>query len=224
MARLTVQQGYVAVVRWDGVVSAVLGAGRHRLPTRRWWRRRMERVDVRERLMVVTGQEVAAADIPGVKVSATAHWQVRDAVAWLDVAVQPEEDLRLAVQLAVRDWAAASPLEELVRGRAAATEQLTVAVGDAVRRLGVDVRQVSVRDIVMPAELRRAVLAVQTARQEGVAALERARGETAAMRALANGARVLEEHPALLQLRTVQAAGDNGGMVVVQVPAQGSGG
>ena len=76
------------------------------------------------------------------------------------------------------------------------------------------------RDLVVPAELRRAVLAVQTARQEGVAALERARGETAAMRALANGARVLEDHPALLQLRTVQAAGEGAGMVVIQVPAQ----
>jgi hypothetical protein len=36
--------------------------------------------------------------------------------------------------------------------------------------------------------------------------LEAARAETAALRALANGARLLDEHPALAQLRLVQSA------------------
>ena len=45
-----------------------------------------------------------------------------------------------------------------------------------------------------------------TARLRGAAALEAARAETAALRALANGARLLDEHPALAQLRLVQSA------------------
>ena len=44
-----------------------------------------------------------------------------------------------------------------------------------------------------------------TAKLRGAAALEAARSETAALRALANGARLLDEHPALAQLRLVQA-------------------
>lgn len=217
MGRRTVQQGFGAVVRVDGVVTDVLGAGRHRLP-RTWpWRRRVDVVDLREQLLLVTGQEVSAADVPGVKVSAAARWRITDPVSWLDVATDPDEELRLAVQLAVRDWAAAAPLQDLLAGRAEATERLTPAVTELVRRLGLAVTQVSVRDLVVPAELRRAAMAVLAARQEGLAALERARGETAAMRALANGAKVLEDHPALLQLRTVQSAGT----VVVHVPGQG---
>ncbi len=70
----------------------------------------------------------------------------------------------------------------------------------------------------MPGELRRAALAVATSRQEGLAALERARSETAALRALASGARVLEDHPDLARLRLAQAAGETGGTVVLKLP------
>ena len=54
--------------------------------------------------------------------------------------------------------------------------------------------------------------------EEGLAALERARGETAALRALANGARVLADHPGLLQLRTAQEVPRSGGVVKLSVP------
>jgi hypothetical protein len=54
-----------------------------------------------------------------------------------------------------------------------------------------------------PAELKRAFGEVLKAKQEGQAALERARGESAALRNLANAARVLEGNPALSQLPTV---------------------
>ncbi|GAB2698630.1 SPFH domain-containing protein [Thalassiella azotivora] len=224
MSRVTVPQGFAAVVVTDGRVSDVLPAGRHRLPSWGAWRRRVTRVDVREQVLVVSGQEVAAADVPGVKVTAAASWRVADPAAWLTVAAQPAEQLRLAVQLAVRDWAASGDLAELVSGRAAAAERLTAAVTAEVQRLGVGVAQVSVRDLVVPAEVRRAVLAVQTAKQEGLARLERARAETAAVRALANGARVLQDNPALLQLRTVQAAGESAGTVVLSLGAAGTGG
>ena len=44
-----------------------------------------------------------------------------------------------------------------------------------------------------------------TARTRGLAQLESARAETAALRTLANGAKILEDHPALAKLRMVQA-------------------
>lgn len=220
MARVTVRQGFAVVVRRDGAVNAVLEAGRWRLPAP-WWRRQVDLVDVRDRLLLVTGQEVAAADVPGAKVSAVARWRVTEPVKFLDASTDAEGELRLAVQLAVRDWAATSDLESLVTGRAAATSALTASVRQAVARLGIAVDEVAVRDVVVPGELRRAALAVASARQEGLAELERARAQTAAIRALANGAKVLADHPALLQLRTAQAAAEAGGTVVVTVPPPG---
>ncbi len=216
MARITVEHGFVAVVRKDAQVLAVLGTRRHRL-VRPFWRRRVDVVDLRGTLMVVSGQEVATADVPGVKVSALARWRVADAVAFLHLVQDPVDQLRLAVQLAVRDWAASVPLEVAVADRAAATAPMTAAVRTAVADLGLEVQEVAVRDVVVPGEVRRAVLALATARQEGQVALERARSETAALRAMANGARVLADHPELARLRLAQAAGESGGTVHVSL-------
>lgn len=47
------------------------------------------------------------------------------------------------------------------------------------------------------------------------AALERACGETAALRSLANAARMLEENPSLLQLRALQTMESSRGNTLV---------
>jgi len=56
----------------------------------------------------------------------------------------------------------------------------------------------------LPGELRKAYSEVLKAKQEGQAALERARGESAALRNLANAARLIESQPALVTLRFLQ--------------------
>lgn len=217
MAHLVVQEGQRAVVRRDGLVVDVLGAGHHRLGFAWPGRRRVDVLDVRQRLLVVAGQEVAAADVPGVRVSAAARWRIVDPVAHLDLSAEPLDELRTAVQLAVRDWLVSLPLADALAGRAQASRALTPAVAAETALLGIEVMEVSVRDVGVPAELRRALLATASATQEGLAALERARGEVAATRALANAARTLADSPALLQLRTVAAAAQTGGQLVLHL-------
>lgn len=220
MARIVVERTERVVVRRDGAVLAVLEPGRHLLPG--WaWRRVVQRVDVRERLLSVGGQEVATADVPGVKVSAIARWSVVDPVAFMDTSLDPVEELRLAVQLAVRDRAASMALDAFVAERGAATQVLTTAVAASGERIGVAVHEVVLRDVVVPGEIRRAAMSLVTARQDGQAELERARSQTAALRALANGARVLEDNPGLLQLRTAQTASESGGTLVLQLLPRG---
>jgi len=59
--------------------------------------------------------------------------------------------------------------------------------------------------LILPAETRRLVTEVERARREAQAALERARGEQAALRSLANAARMLRNNPELHTLRVLQA-------------------
>ncbi|MFL5758009.1 MAG: slipin family protein, partial [Chloroflexota bacterium] len=66
-----------------------------------------------------------------------------------------------------------------------------------------------------PGELKRAYASVLAARKEGEAALERARGETAALRNLANAGRLVETNPGLLQLRMLQELGASSGNTIV---------
>lgn len=63
---------------------------------------------------------------------------------------------------------------------------------------------------------------VVKARQEGLAALERARGETAALRNLANAAQMVQRNPQLLQLRLLQVAGQQTGTTLVIGMPQGA--
>jgi regulator of protease activity HflC (stomatin/prohibitin superfamily) len=73
-----------------------------------------------------------------------------------------------------------------------------------------------------PGDLKKTFAEVVRAQKQGQAALEQARGETAALRNLANAARMLEKNPALLQLRTLHTisglAGQGGVTVVLGLP------
>jgi regulator of protease activity HflC (stomatin/prohibitin superfamily) len=69
--------------------------------------------------------------------------------------------------------------------------------------------------MMFPGEMKKAFAQVVKAQKEGQAALERARGETAALRSLANAARVMDDNPNLLQLRALQALADSSGNTLV---------
>ncbi|GAA2674564.1 MULTISPECIES: SPFH domain-containing protein [Actinosynnema] len=85
------------------------------------------------------------------------------------------------------------------------TPALTCAVVDASRYVPAADSPTQVLHLACQLRLRAAIAEI-TARAEGRAALERARGETAALRSLLNAARLAEEHPVLLQLRSLQNA------------------
>ena len=73
------------------------------------------------------------------------------------------------------------------------------ALADArVRRADEEIRR-------LRADLRSAYADLVSARTRGQAQLEAARAETAALRSLANGAKLLDEHPALARMRLVEA-------------------
>jgi regulator of protease activity HflC (stomatin/prohibitin superfamily) len=87
--------------------------------------------------------------------------------------------------------------------------------------MGLSLLEVEIKDVMFPGELKKIFTQVVKARQEALAALERARGETAALRSLANAAHLIERNPALMQLRLLQVVGQNtGNTVVLGVPAQ----
>jgi regulator of protease activity HflC (stomatin/prohibitin superfamily) len=72
-----------------------------------------------------------------------------------------------------------------------------------------------------PGKLKEVFAQVVNARLEGLAALEKARGETAAMRNLANAAKMIDANPNLMQLRLVQTLGESSGnTLVLEMPSQ----
>ncbi|HEY5752123.1 MAG TPA: SPFH domain-containing protein [Chthoniobacterales bacterium] len=92
-------------------------------------------------------------------------------------------------------------MEALLTQRVAIGAQLRELIAPRAEAVGVQVHAAEVRDVMLPGELRKAFSEVFKAKQEGKAALERARGESAALRNLANAAR---RQPALATLRFLQ--------------------
>lgn len=215
MARRILLEHERAVHYDRGRLVGVVGPGRIRYRRRRT---ALVVVDLRPQLLTVPAQEVLTSDGVPVKLSVVTRWRIADPVRFVTEARQSPEALYLAVQLRLRTAVAALDVEGLLSARASLDAELAAPVTEAAATIGAEVESVAVRDIMLSGETKRLFAQIVTARQEGLAALERARGETAALRALANVASVLESHPALMQLRTLQATADAGATVVITQP------
>ncbi|QIK84772.1 SPFH domain-containing protein [Sanguibacter sp. HDW7] len=201
---LTVQPDENVLAFRDGVLLGVFGPGRHR----RRGRTRVVRVDTRRRLLVLAPQDVLTADGLGVRATLAVRWRVVDPVTFHAAATDAEAEMHLAAQIVLRSAVAAVDAENLAaRPDAVGSAALTAALVPAATAVGVEVDEVVLRDVILPPAVRDARTELVTARTRGQARLEEARAETAALRALANGARLLEEHPALARVRLVEAAG-----------------
>lgn len=197
---ITVSPGTQLVEYVRGAFTRVLEPGRHRRP---WHTAEYVRVQTRAQLATLAPQEVPTADGLTVRATAAVRWSVTDARQYLDVAVAPFDHVYLAVQVALRDAVVTAGAAEAAAVLRATS--LLEAAEAAGREVGITVHDVVVKDVLLPTELRSAQAELVTARTRGQAELEKARAETAALRSLANAAKLLDEHPALAQLRLVQA-------------------
>ena len=199
---ITVNPWQVALERHRGRPTVELGAGRHRRP----WRARHELVDLRRQQGELAVQEVPTADALTVKVSVTHTWHVADAIAFAERSTDPWAQVYLAIQVALRDALTGRTAEEIVAiPRRALGAQGRDAVAAGAAEVGVVVDEVVVKDVILPAEIRSAAADVVVGRHRAQAQLDAARAQTAALRSLANGAKLLDDHPALARLRLVEA-------------------
>jgi len=200
--KLTVPPGVNTVEYVDGVCTRVLEPGRHAAR----WRGQYRAVSVRERLDLVAPQEVLTSDGVTVRVTASVRSRVVDPRRFLEAADDPFGLVYLAAQVALREALVEVDAESVVRAaRRTLGDSVTLAARAVGARVGLDVLEVVVKDVILPPELRSAYAELVTSKTRGQAQLEAARAETAALRSLANGAKLLDEHPALARLRLVQA-------------------
>lgn len=217
----------VTVFEFERGLLYVAGKFRSLLEPGQYWiwmpSRTVSKVDVRPRIAAVPGQEVLTADGIAVKVSLVAQYRVADPVVAINAQANYESGLYTELQLAIRRLISAESIDSLLEKRPGIATQLTEGAKAGAARLGVELIQADVRDLTLPGDLKKLFTQVTKARQEGLAALERARGETAALRNLANAARLVSDNPALLQLRLLQVVGEqSGNTVVLGVPQSAS--
>ena len=179
-----------------------LGPGRYSLF---WPGTSITILDTREQLMTVEGQEMLTTDSLTVKTSAVVRYRIADAVLAHRSVSNLVASFYSEAQLSLRRAVAARTLEGLLAERGEAGRALLEGLREPAKRIGLEVLGADLRDLMLAGETKRAFADIFKARKDGEAHLERARSETAALRSLANGARMLRDNPRLFDLRLLQA-------------------
>ena len=198
-----------------GAFRRVLGPGQY------WFLRpitRIVKVDARRRFVTVPNQDILTSDNVSLKLSVAAEFDVVDPARAVNTVQDYEQALYLRLQLALRGIVGGLPADELLEKREAIAGQLLERCQEGAETLGLQLHQASLKDTMFPGDLKKIFAEVVKARKEGLAALEKARGERAALRLLANAAQLMEDNPSLTYLRTLQALGDGGNSVVLGGP------
>lgn len=172
-------------------------------------------VDIRPQFVTIQGQDVVSADGVTLKVSIAAEFQVADPNVAINKNLNFNSSLYLTLQMAVREIVGKEKIDTLMENRAGFSSKLTELTSSKATEYGLKLISADIKDIMFPGEMKKAFAQVVKAQKEGQAALERARGETAALRSLANAARMMDDNPNLLQLRALQALAESGGNTLV---------
>ncbi len=195
-----------------GKYVRLLGPGKH------WYLRSIhaiQKLDVRTRLVSISGQEVLSADNVSIKISLICSYKVEDPYRAVTEVESYIQAMYYELQITLRDLVGETSIEELLSKRKEIGGELLARTKEKVLDFGVALESVAIKDVMFPGDLKRIFAQVVNARMEGLAALERARGESAALRKLANTARLLDKNPGLLQLRLLQTLENGQGNTII---------
>ena len=105
-------------------------------------------------------------------------------------------------------------LDQLLEKKSALDAKLFEKMLVAAEDLGVTMATLAIRDVMLPANLKRAFAGALEAQKDAQRQLEVARGEQAVLRSLANSAKLYESNPSLLQARVIQALSNGNNSIV----------
>jgi len=187
----------------DGELVKVLEPGLHA-----FWKfqraLKIELVDRRVQAMEVSGQEILTRDKVSLRVNLTALWQVLDVVKARGALTNFVDFVYKELQFALRESVGARTLDELLGDKGVLDREIGDVVRAKVEELGMAVRSVGVKDVILPGEMKTILNQVVEAEKIAQANLIKRREETAATRSLLNTARLMDENPTLLRLKELE--------------------
>lgn len=217
----SVYEWQTGLIYRSGRFEREVGPGRYWL----FFNRSLYVVPKTEQTVLVNAQEVLSKDRLQFKIAGLITYVITEPRRLFEDTVGTYgQVLHVDVQLVLRELAATRPLEKLIDERQALDAEFLERIKVRAERRGIAVTSAAVRDIILNAETRRLYAEFERARLEGLAALERARGEQAALRSLANSARMLKGNPELMNLRLLHALAGQPGKASPTIVLGGAGG
>lgn len=167
-----------------------------------------QKVDVRIKAVDVPDQNAITRDNVSVKVNAVIYYKVSDAPK----AVIEVENFRYAIsqyaQTTMRNIVGEVTLDELLSSRDKIAERIREIVDKETDAWGLQVNNVELKDVSLPADMERTIGKQAEAEREKRAVIINSEGELAASENIARAARMLAESPGALHLRTLQSVND----------------
>ena len=162
-------------------------------------------IDVREHAIDVAGQEVLTKDRVSLRVNIAATYRVTDPVKAVSASKDFSEALYRALQHAFRASLGTKTLDKILADKVSVDAEAARTVRDQMTAIGLSVGDISVKDVILPGEMREILNKVVAAEKEAEANVIRRREETSATRSLLNTARVMSENPVMLRLKELEA-------------------
>ncbi|HJL25447.1 MAG TPA: slipin family protein [Polyangiaceae bacterium LLY-WYZ-15_(1-7)] len=156
MSHFVVPNAHVGLLYVDGVYEDALPPGRHPLGGGLFDRkvRRVDLVDLRERSLVIKGQEILTRDKVAIRVSLLVYFEVVDPVAAKHHVADYEARIYEDVQLAARRFLASRDLDAILSDRNEISDAVRETVKDAAQGYGVEIHRADVKDLVFPGNLK----------------------------------------------------------------------
>ncbi|MEZ0167692.1 SPFH domain-containing protein [Microvirga sp. TS319] len=198
---------FFTVYEWEHALLYVDGRFLRLLPPGRYFNLGLRQRDIytlrrHDRFLTTALLDVTTLDKLVFRLAAIVTYEIVDPRQAVEVN-DFEAHVRLAVTAALAKLAAEHTLEAFMTERGALDERLLAALSAPVA--GCTIKTGTITTVTLPPEIRRLITEVERAKLEGLATLERARGEHAALRSLANAARMLKGNPELMNLRVLQS-------------------
>jgi regulator of protease activity HflC (stomatin/prohibitin superfamily) len=195
----------------DGKLVAKLDAGHYRYFAKR---SSIEVFDMRKRALQLSGQEILTKDNIGIRITVVGQIQIIDVEIIMQTTESYMADVYAVAQLSLRDAVSGVTLDELLAHKSVLDHKIQADVAAKCSELGVAVSGLAVRDIMLPANLKKAYGGVLEAQKDALRNVEKARGEQAVLRSLANSSKLYSENPSLLQARVIQALATGNNSIV----------
>lgn len=198
-----VHRDCVGVLFVDGKFQEQLSPG-----TYAFWKdaadTRVVQLDLRETQLDVSGQEIMTLDKVTLRMNALVTYVVQDARRAVSASLDVAQSLYREVQLALRAVVGARELDAFLSGKDEITDELLSKVRDQANQMGLEIRSLGIKDIILPGDMKDLMNRVTEAKKAAEANLIARREETAAIRSQANSAKLLADNPTLMRLRELE--------------------
>ncbi len=198
-----VPDGHVGLLFIDGELVRELAPGLHVF----WKFNRgiaVALMDLRVRALEIGGQEILTKDKVALRINLTANYQFTDAAKATMAAQDPLDFLYKEMQFGLRAAVGTRTLDALLEEKGAVDQEVFADVRDKFAEIGIEVRGIGVKDIILPGDMKDILGKVVEAEKVAQANVIRRREETNATRSLLNTAKVMEDNPTALRLKELE--------------------